>query len=85
MFDLKKHRGVIFHDTEEWSKISRKTDLWFGKWYDEYGKFSPEQLKVSKLAYWWNILIQRRKRVSLKSIEKLFVMAMKNDAKFEEE
>ena len=49
MFDLKKYRGVIFHDTEGWCKIWRKTDLWFGKWHEEYGKFSPEQFKVSKL------------------------------------
>ena len=28
MFDLKKYRGVIFHDTEGWWKIWRKTDLW---------------------------------------------------------
>ena len=69
MFDLKKYRGVIFHDTEEWCKIWRKTDLWFGKWHEEYGKFSPEQLKVSKLAYWWDPLIQSRKSVSLKSTE----------------
>ena len=61
------------------------TDLWFGKWHEEYGKFSPEQLKVSKLAYWWDPLIQSRKSVSLKSTEKLCVMTMKNDAKFEEE
>ena len=49
MFDLKKYRGVIFHDTEGWCKIWRKTDLWFGKWHKEYGKFLPEQFKVSKL------------------------------------
>ena len=85
MFDLKQYRGVIFHDTEEWCEIWRKTDLWFGKWHEKYGKFSPEQLKVSKLAYWWDLLIQSRKSVSLKSTEKLFVMTMKNDAKFEEE
>ena len=48
-FDLKKPKGVIFHGTEEWCKIWRKTDLWFGKWHEEYGKFSPEQFKVSKL------------------------------------
>ena len=52
MFDLKKYRGVIFHDTKGWCKIWRKTDLWFGKWHEEYGKFSPEQLKVSKLGFW---------------------------------
>ena len=49
MFDLKKYRRVIFHDTEGWCKIWRKTDLWFGKWHEEYGKFSPELFKVSKL------------------------------------
>ena len=47
-FDLKKYRGVIFHDTEEWCKIWRKIDLWFEKWHEEFDKFSPEHLKVSK-------------------------------------
>ena len=42
LFELKKYRGVIFHDTEEWCKIWRKTDLCFGKWHEKFGKFSPE-------------------------------------------
>ena len=84
MSDLKQYRGVIFHDTERWCKIWRKTDLWFGKWYEEYGKFSPEQLKVSKLGCWCDPLIHSRKSMSLKSTEELCVMTMKNDAKFEE-
>ena len=84
MFDLKKYRGVIFHDTDGWCKIWRKNDLWFGTW-QEFGKFSPEQLKVSKLEFWWDPLIQTRKNMSLKSTEKLYVMKMKNDAKFEKE
>ena len=46
MFDLKKYIGVIFHGTREWCKIWRKTDLWFGKQHEEFGKFSPEHLKV---------------------------------------
>ena len=54
MFDLKKCTGVIFHDTEEWCKIWRKTDLWFGKWHEEFDKFSPEHFKVSKLALLWD-------------------------------
>ena len=85
MFDLKKYRGVIFHDTEGWCKIWRKTDLWLGKWHEEYSKFSPEQLKVSELGYWWDPLIQSMKSMSLNSTEELYVMTMKNDAKFEEE
>ena len=38
MFNLKKYRGVIFHDTEESSKYWRKTDLWFGKWPEEVSR-----------------------------------------------
>ena len=48
-FRLKKCRGVMSHDTEEWSKIWRKTDLWFGKSHEEFFKFPPEHLKVWKL------------------------------------
>ena len=85
MFELKKYRGVIFHDTEEWCKIWRKTDLWFGKWHEEFGKFSPEHLKVSKLGLWWDSFVQSRKCMSLKFTEGLCVMTMKSDTKIEEE
>ena len=71
MFDLKKYRGVIFHDTEGWYKIWRKTVLWFGKSHEEYGKFSPGHLKVPKLGLWWYPLIQSRRSMSLKPTEAL--------------
>ena len=73
-----KSRGVISHDTEEWCKVWRKTDLRFGKWHEEYGKFSPEHLKFSKLGLWCDPLIQGRKRVSLEFTEDLCVRMMKN-------
>ena len=60
------------------------TNLWFGKWHEEYGKFSPEHFKVSKLGFWWDPLIRSWKIMSLKSTKELFVIAMKNDAKFAE-
>ena len=85
MFELKKYRGAIFHDTRVWCKIWRKTDLWFGKWHEEYRKFSPEQFKVSKLGYWCDPLIQSRKSMNLKCTEELYVVTMKNEATFEEE
>ena len=85
LFELKKYTGVIFHGNEEWCKILRKTDLWFEKWHEKFGKFSPEHLKVLKLGPWWDPLVQRRKFISLKCTEELYVMTMKNDAKFEEE
>ena len=84
MFALKKYRGVIFHDTGEWYKIWRKADLWFGKWHEEFGKFSLEHWKVSKLTLWWIPFFQSRKCMSLKFTEELSVMKMKNKSKFEE-
>ena len=53
-FDLKKYRGVMFGSTAYWCKIWRKTDFWFQKLYEEFGKFSPEHLKVSKFGLLWN-------------------------------
>ena len=34
----------------------KKTDLWFGKWHEEFAKFSSEHLKVSKLVLSWDPL-----------------------------
>ena len=31
------------------AKFEKKTDLKFGKWHEEYGKFSPEHLKNLKI------------------------------------
>ena len=78
MFELKNYRGVIFHDTEEWCKIWKKTDLWFGKWNEKFGKISPEHLGL-----WWDSFIQSRKCMSLKFTKEFCVMTIRNDTKFE--
>ena len=78
MFELQNYRGVIFHDTEEISKIWWKTDLWFEKRLEKFGKFSPEHFKVSKLGLWWDPFVQSRKCMALKFAEELCVMTMKN-------
>ena len=83
MFDLKKYRGVIFHDTRKWFKIWRKTNLWFGK-YEEFCKFSPEHFNALKLRLWWDFFVQSWKCMSWKFTGELCVMIMKNDAKIEE-
>ena len=85
LFELKKYREVIFHETEEGYKIWRGIDLSFQNWHKEFDKFWPEHLKVSKLELWWDPFVQSRKCMSLKFTEEVHVMAMKNDAKFEEE
>ena len=58
---LKKYRVVILHDTEEWCKIWRKTDMLVGKSHEEFFKFSPGHLRVSKLGIWWDRFVQSRK------------------------
>ena len=55
------------------------------KCMEEFEKFSPEHLKVSKLGLWWTFFIRSRKFMSLKFTGALFVMTMKNDAKLKEE
>ena len=62
LFQLKKYKGVIFQDIEEWYKIWRKVDLLLGKWHDEFGKFSPEHSKVSKLGP-YGILLSKVEKV----------------------
>ena len=58
-FHLKKYRGIMFHDIEEWCKIWRQTDLWFGKWHEEMGieELKRNWLVISKLTWGiWQIL-----------------------------
>ena len=38
-FQLKKCRRVISHDTEEWSKLWRKTHFLFEKWHKKFDVF----------------------------------------------
>ena len=85
MFELNKYRGIIFHNIKGDTNFEKKTDLWFEKRLEKFGKFSPEHLKVSKLGILWDPFVQSRKGMTLKFIEELCIMAMKNNAKFEEE
>ena len=84
-FELKK----VWRSYLSWHwrvmQIWRKTDLWFGKWHDGFGKFSPEHSKVSKLGLWWDPFVQSRKCTSLKFTEELCIMTIKNDTKIEKE
>ena len=63
----------------------RKTDSEFGKWLEEFDKFSPEHTKFWKMGLSLDPFIQSRKCMSLKLKGELCVMTMKNDAKFETE
>ena len=41
----------MFHDTEEWYKVSRKTDSWFQKRHGEFGELSPKHAKIQKFHF----------------------------------
>ena len=49
LFELKKYRGVIFHENEEGYKIWREIDSSFKNWHKEFDKLWPEHLNVSKI------------------------------------
>ena len=47
-YELKIHRGIIYLDNEGLRKIWRGTDFSCQSWHEEFDKFWPEHLKVSK-------------------------------------
>ena len=84
LFELKKYRGVIFHETKEGYKIWRGIDLPFPNWHKEFDKFWPEHQKGSKIftlmGYFWTKYIL----FELKKYRRIIFMTLKSDAKFEE-
>ena len=48
MYQLIIYRGIMFHGSEEWCKISRRIDLSVQNWYKEF-KFWPEHSKISQI------------------------------------
>ena len=45
LFELKKYREIIFHETEEGYKTWRGIDLLFQNWHKEFDKFLSEHSK----------------------------------------
>ena len=82
-FQLKKYRGVMSHDTEEWCKIWRKTNLLFQKW-QEFGEFWSKHSKVSKIFTLIGPFRARYVKFALKKYRGVIFMTMKSHARFEE-
>ena len=72
-FELKKYRGVIFHDTEQWCKIWKTLTLWFPKWHEELGELSSlEHSKVWKL-YIDGLFLSKAYTVSARNFQRNYV------------
>ena len=80
-FDQRRNERVIFHGIQESYKIWRRTNLWFGKWHEAFGKFLPEHWKVSKFGLSIDPFLEGRKCMSLKFTGELCVITMRNDTK----
>ena len=67
LFELKKYRRIIFHETEEGYKIWRGIELLFQNWHQEFDKIWPEPSKVSKIfilmsSFWAKYIFFERKK-----------------------
>ena len=49
IFELKIYREVILHDTEEWCKIWRKTDLPVQNWHEDFDECWPGHSKIPNI------------------------------------
>ena len=84
VYELKIYRGVMCHDNEEWCKTWRGIDLSIQNLLEKFDKFWPEDLKISQIStltdFFWpkHIMFELKK-----STEKLFLMVLNIDKKFE--
>ena len=51
LFELKKYRGVVFHETEEGYKICKGIDSSFQNWHKDLTKFDPSARKSQKFSF----------------------------------
>ena len=71
--ELKKYRGVIFHDTEQWCKIWKIMTLWFQKWHHDLDELSSlEYPKVWKL-YTDGLFLSKAYTISAKKFQRNYV------------
>ena len=70
LFELKKYRGIIFHETEEGYKICRGIDLLLQNWHKEFDKIWPEHSKVSKIFILNELLLSKVYIVWAKKVQR---------------
>ena len=63
----------MFDCTEDWCKIWRQTDLYFLKWHEEFGKFSPENIQKSKNWVFHWVLLSKVENVWAYNLQRSYV------------
>ena len=81
-FELKKYRGVIFHDTGQWCKIWINPELAVSKMAWGIGRTFIRAPHSLKTVHWWALFVQSIYCFSLKISEALRAMTLKGVAKF---
>ena len=66
LFELKKYRGIIFHETEGY-KVWRVIDFSFQNWHKEFDTIWPKHSKVSKIfilvsSFWAKYILFEQKK-----------------------
>ena len=77
LFELKNHRGVIFHETEEGYKTWGRIDLSFQNWDKKFENFWPEHLKVSNVSPLMGSFSAKYILLELKNTAELSFMKLK--------
>ena len=72
LFEIKKYRGVFFHETKEGYKIWRGIDSLFQNWFKEFDKFLPEHSKVSKIFTFMGSFQPKCILLELKKVERSY-------------
>ena len=72
-FELKKYRGVIFHDTEQWRKIWINPDLVISKIAWGIGWTLIRAFKVWKIVHWCALFVKSIYNVSARKFQRNYV------------
>ena len=77
-----KVQRITSHNTEDWCKVWRKTDLFFQKW-QKFGEFWPKHLKVSKICTLIGSFCVKYRTFDLKKCRDVIFHDTESDSKFE--
>ena len=73
LIELKKYRGITFHDTKVWWKNCKGVDLSFQNSFEQYDKFWPEPLWSLKNLHFHGHFLAKVYKVWVKNVPRSYV------------